>query len=194
VVYVFEYPSYVTVKRSLIIVGTIWTFSIMFASVRFIISNPEQLPSLWITSLVLTFIFPLVVIVFCYAKILKEAHKQRRQISHHGAVNREDKPTENQQRESNLNRGNTSTSKANMTVGIVVGLFVVLWLPCLVTSLIHVSISSSCLKMKLRKVWLWADLLAFLSSAINPWIYAVRNSDFREAFRYKLGTFKICNR
>ena len=32
-------------------------------------------------------------------------------------------------------------------------------------------------------VWPWVEAIAFTSSAINPLIYYLRNSDFRRAFR-----------
>ena len=42
-------------------------------------------------------------------------------------------------------------------------------------------------KCRIRKiksvVWPWVQAIAFSSSAINPLIYYLRNSDFRRAFR-----------
>lgn len=185
VVHVLKYPNYVTLKRSLVTICSIWAFSIIFGGLRLVITNSSSLPSLWLSSLILTFIIPLIIIIACYAKILKEAHKQSRQIRQQEMVSGVNDQMERQTECSSARR----KRKANVTVGIIIGLFILLWLPSLVTSLVQVSISDTCLKIKLRRVWLWVEMVAFLSSAINPWIYAVRNSEFRDAIRTKLRIF-----
>ena len=61
--------------------------------------------------------------------------------------------------------------------GIVVGLFVVCWLPSLVTSFAHYFSK----RVTWPKVWVPVEAVAFTSSAINPWVYCLRNEEFYEA-------------
>ena len=71
--------------------------------------------------------------------------------------------------------------KAAKTVSIVVGLFVVCWLPSLVTSFVHYFRKAKYYNSVYHTVWLSVEAVAFTSSAINPWVYCLRNDDFYEA-------------
>ena len=73
--------------------------------------------------------------------------------------------------------------KAIKTIGFVLGVFVVSWMPCLVLSIVHeFSASDPCTDEKLYNVaWPWIEAVALSSSAINPWVYFFRNGEFRQA-------------
>ena len=75
--------------------------------------------------------------------------------------------------------------KAIKTIGFVLGVFIVSWMPSLVLSVVHyVTASDECFYNKLLYfVSPWLAAVALTSSAINPWIYFFRNGEFREALR-----------
>ena len=55
-------------------------------------------------------------------------------------------------------------------------------MPSLVVSVVdYVTASDKCVDRRLTYVaWPCIEAIAFTSSAINPWIYSFRNSEFRE--------------
>ena len=73
--------------------------------------------------------------------------------------------------------------KAIKTIGFVLGVFIVSWMPSLVFSVVYyVTASDKCFASKLVYiVWPWLAAVGLTSSAINPWIYFFRNGEFREA-------------
>jgi hypothetical protein len=73
-------------------------------------------------------------------------------------------------------------TKYAKTLAIVIGFFVVLWLPYQVCLLLEV------LRHEKVEDWIrnYLALLSYLNSGINPWVYAYRNSDFRTAYK-KIG-------
>jgi len=75
--------------------------------------------------------------------------------------------------------------KAIKTIGFVLGVFIVSWMPSLVVSVVeYVTANDKCFRDKLRYVvWPWIVAVGLTSSAINPWIYYFRNEEFREALR-----------
>ena len=48
---------------------------------------------------------------------------------------------------------------------------------------LHVTDQSMTFKSLIDIAWPWAEAIAFTSSAINPFIYYFRNSEFRRVFR-----------
>ncbi|KPP76866.1 5-hydroxytryptamine receptor 1D-like [Scleropages formosus] len=78
--------------------------------------------------------------------------------------------------------------KATKTLGIILGAFIVCWLPFFVVTLI-MGICQACkLNPVVFDVFTW---LGYLNSLINPVIYTVFNDEFKQAFQ-KLIKFKRC--
>uniref|UniRef100_A0A8D2B220 5-hydroxytryptamine receptor 1D n=1 Tax=Sciurus vulgaris TaxID=55149 RepID=A0A8D2B220_SCIVU len=71
--------------------------------------------------------------------------------------------------------------KATKTLGVILGAFIVCWLPFFVVSLVLPICRDSCwIHPALFDFFTW---LGYLNSLINPIIYTVFNEDFRQAFQ-----------
>ena len=178
-----RYDELATNKRFLIATASLWLISLVFATVRLFTNEPQHLSILWLVMGVVTCLLPVAIITFCYVSILKSARNQVRKIL----------------RESSLRSGQVSAAwgdknsqishrKTAFTVAIVILLFILLWFPSLVTAAIQFGISGSedpkdqrTLVLLEREVWMWVSLVAYFSSATNPWIYSIRCEQFRAA-------------
>ena len=160
------YHQIVTDKRCYITIAFVWIASLSFGFSRILITNPANLPKLWMCVTIITILIPMILIIFCYSRISVIARKQCKTIARQDV-----------QRNNNLVSEGARNRKAAKTVGLVVALFFISWLPTLTTSFIHLTTKDPCRNM--RVVWLWVELIAFSSSGINPWLYSLRNRDFR---------------
>jgi 5-hydroxytryptamine receptor 1 len=70
--------------------------------------------------------------------------------------------------------------RAARTLGIIMGVFVVCWLPFFLMYVIVPFCVSCCPSDKLKNFMAW---LGYINSALNPLIYTIFNMDFRRAFK-----------
>ncbi|KAJ3606692.1 hypothetical protein NHX12_026211 [Muraenolepis orangiensis] len=77
--------------------------------------------------------------------------------------------------------------KATKTLGIILGAYIVCWLPFFIYTLL-VPVCQACFYPELFDGFTW---LGYLNSLINPIIYTMSNEDFKRAF-HKLVRFKCC--
>uniref|UniRef100_A0A8C6TLQ7 5-hydroxytryptamine receptor 1B n=1 Tax=Neogobius melanostomus TaxID=47308 RepID=A0A8C6TLQ7_9GOBI len=77
--------------------------------------------------------------------------------------------------------------KATKTLGIILGAYIVCWLPFFIYTLV-VAVCDSCFHQEIFDVFTW---LGYLNSLINPIIYTMSNEDFKQAF-HKMIRFKCC--
>lgn len=160
------YHQMVTEKRCYIAIAFVWIASLSFGFSRILVTNPANLPKLWMCVTIITILLPMILIMFCYSRISVIVRRQSKTIARQDV-----------QRSNTLVSEGLRNRKATKTVGLVVALFFISWLPTLTTSFIHMTTSDQCKNM--RVVWLWVELVAFSSSGINPWLYSLRNRDFR---------------
>ncbi|XP_041928169.1 5-hydroxytryptamine receptor 1D [Alosa sapidissima] len=78
--------------------------------------------------------------------------------------------------------------KATKTLGIILGAFIVCWLPFFVGTLVMAICKKCWFDPLLFDVFTW---LGYLNSLINPVIYTIFNDEFKQAFQ-KLIKFKSC--
>uniref|UniRef100_A0A182Q776 G-protein coupled receptors family 1 profile domain-containing protein n=1 Tax=Anopheles farauti TaxID=69004 RepID=A0A182Q776_9DIPT len=74
--------------------------------------------------------------------------------------------------------------RAARTLGIIMGVFVVCWLPFFLMYVILPFCSTCCPTSKLTNFITW---LGYINSALNPIIYTIFNLDYRRAFKRLLG-------
>lgn len=177
-----RYEELATIKRFVIATASLWLISLVFATVRLFTDEPKHLSILWLVMGVVTCLLPVVIITFCYMSIFKSARNQVRKILRESSL-RSCQSTACGDKNSQI-----SHRKTAFTIAIVIILFIVLWFPSLVTAAIQFGISASedpkdqrTFVVLERKVWIWVSLVAYFSSAINPWIYSIRCEQFRAA-------------
>ena len=174
----FRYQDIMTKKRCYTVIILVWLISLGLPFTRMSVDDPDDNHAiLWFLLTFITFVFPLFVVSFCYICIFKAARKQFRRIL-----------AGKNPRNYDENRVRTMQNfKAIKTVGFVLGVCVITWMPSLAVLLVncyYMAINQQCKDIKLNAVvWPWGEAVAFTSSAINPWIYYFRNGEFRQAFR-----------
>jgi len=126
-----------------------------------------------------SFYLPLVVMLVVYAKIYRVARRQAAEIQELERSLRaaQRTPTGRLQRRS---RRVVSDTKAVKTLGTLMGLFCVSWLPFFVIYVVKPFCASAChvpAEVEVAVTW-----LGYCNSFINPCVYAFLNRDFRSAF------------
>jgi len=143
---------------------------------RTLVGNRTNVESLWFSLTFITIVLPITVVTLCYFSIFKVGRKQANTVKkeNHQNFNRK-----------NANAHATQNFKAIKTIGFVLGVFIVSWMPSFVVSVVdYVTVSDKCIDHRLvYVVWPWIEAIAFTSSAINPWIYCFRNGEIRNSLR-----------
>ena len=169
----FRYQDIITKKRCYAVIIMVWLISLFLPFSRILVDNRTNIEKLWFSLTFITFVLPITVVVLCYFSIFKAARKQANRIQR-----------ENLQHSNEMNAPVRAIQnyKAIKTIGFVLGVFIVSWMPSLVVSVVdYVTASDKCVDHRLAYVvWPWIEAIAFTSSAINPWIYCFRNGEFRE--------------
>ena len=174
IIHPLRYHDLLTNMRCYLLIAAVWFLSFLLPCSRFFVRDDSV--ELWLSFTVITVLIPMIVIVFCSIRILKASATQSRRIN----------DITLQSQESVIRR--KKNFKAAKTVSIVVGLFVVCWLPSLVTSFTQYLSKNVVYSTAYHKVWTSVEAVAFTSSAIDPWVYCLRNTEFYEAFNR---TFRV---
>lgn len=131
-----------------------------------------------ISSSIISFYLPLVVMIFVYARVFQEAKKQLKKID------KCEGRFYNQQ-DANGKLVNRRTSKfclkehkALKTLGIIMGTFTLCWLPFFIVNIVQVMHK----EIIPSQVYTFLNWVGYVNSAFNPFIYC-RSPDFRYAFQ-----------
>ena len=167
VLYPLRYKTIVIVARFKCAVVLVWVFSSFIACLRLFIPENDY----WITAVSTVFFVPGFVISYCYFCISKEVVRQLRSIN---------------QQSGPVLASQMQNKKASITVAIVIGVFFLTALPALAFSIAEVvsDNNASCQEKQSFESWgTWALFLAYSNAALNPWIYAARKREFRDALK-----------
>ena len=172
-----RYPKLVTKKFAFIFIFFAWLISAVFAA-SYSVFEPSHffLLSYCMALLLAT--------ILMYSYIFKVAHAQRKKIV---AMRYRDKgyPSSKLCTDNQDERKTTKTlkeRKAAKTFAIVVGVFVITWIPLLVFPL---SVSKS--KRWFFEGFLWAETFSLWNSFINPYIYFARSKRYKRMALQMLG-------
>ncbi|KAJ1088571.1 hypothetical protein NDU88_001728 [Pleurodeles waltl] len=134
-----------------------------------------------ITSSIISFYVPLVIMIFVYVRVFIVATRQINLIEK-DKVRFNEPPDPNRNRRGSRRRPSRLMAikehKALKTLGIIMGTFTLCWLPFFMANIIKVFYRS----LIPRQVFLFMNWLGYVNSGFNPIIYC-RSPDFRKAFK-----------
>ena len=192
----FRYRELMTQKRAFIILGGVWIYSFMWGGLCILNWQDPDLPGIastlnnqpiaclrtepiyYTVAAALAFFVPLLIVLTAYSIILKVAITQAKAVA---ALD----PDRDKRKKANFFR----EVKATKTVALVIGAFVISWLPVFIILVISLWDKDGTKKFevnhpKLHKAIFFTFLRVLnpMNSCVNPIIYAVFNSNFRSAF------------
>ncbi|KAM7408260.1 hypothetical protein PAMA_002118 [Pampus argenteus] len=153
-----------------------------------------------ISSSLISFYIPVVIMIATYTRIYRIAQMQIRRIMSleraaeqaqnqgHG-VNRNQHQQHRNNDEASLKSSFKKETKVLKTLSIIMGVFVFCWLPFFVLNCTVPFCDPPCVSDTTFTVFVW---FGWANSSLNPVIYAF-NADFRRAFATILGCNKICS-
>ncbi|KAJ6656748.1 hypothetical protein lerEdw1_003079 [Lerista edwardsae] len=137
----------------------------------------------------LTFFLPAIAILFTYCRILLAARKQAVQVASltNNVLSAADDPTEQGHRAHSqltatsdtrkfANKHSKRALKASLTLGILLGMFFVAWLPFFVCNMVQAA--CNCVSADFFDLLTW---LGYCNSTMNPIIYPLFMRDFKRA-------------
>ncbi|XP_077589567.1 adrenoceptor beta 2, surface a [Stigmatopora nigra] len=135
-----------------------------------------------ITSSIVSFYIPLVIMVFVYSRVFQEAKRQLKKIEH--SMGRFHNNDNIKTLEANLGRGQKKVKfclrehKALKTLGIIMGVFTLSWLPFFLLNVVVAIWKVEDIDLTFRIL----NWIGYANSAFNPLIYC-RSPEFRYAFK-----------
>ncbi|XP_055062978.2 trace amine-associated receptor 9-like [Misgurnus anguillicaudatus] len=180
------YPQKITTTRTIIIICVCWFYNSVYAISIFITTSQRNytcfgecilMPTfaLEIIDLFLSFLFPCTIIITLYLRIFYVAHQQVKVIN---SLLRSGK---------HLTEGSVKTkseSKAALTLGIIVTVYLFCWIPYYSLNLTPITRMTSVISYFM----LW---MLYINSALNPLIYAIFYPWFRTSVKHILNLSKI---
>lgn len=168
---VFKYYTIITSRRCVYIVIYIWTITFLLATPRLFIHDTKALVKLYLISETFGQVLPFMIIAFCYFHIFKAATSQSKRIVAASSI-------------AALEAVEVAKrSKAAYTVGIIIGLFILLATPGLVVATMQTLSADRCRQHDLRIIWFYVAPVTLATSVFNPWVYGIRSREFRNAFK-----------
>uniref|UniRef100_A0A7N6AJG3 G-protein coupled receptors family 1 profile domain-containing protein n=1 Tax=Anabas testudineus TaxID=64144 RepID=A0A7N6AJG3_ANATE len=202
----FKYERKMTHRVAFVMIGVAWTLSILISFI------PVQLnwhrdgscvanlnKTYAISSSLISFYIPVVIMIATYTRIYRIAQTQIRRIASleraaGQAHNQGHGVTRNQQQrrpndEASLKSSFKKETKVLKTLSIIMGVFVFCWLPFFVLNCTLPFCDPPFVSDTTFTVFVW---FGWANSSLNPVIYAF-NADFRRAFATILGCNRICS-
>uniref|UniRef100_W5NN75 Dopamine receptor D7 n=1 Tax=Lepisosteus oculatus TaxID=7918 RepID=W5NN75_LEPOC len=214
----FRYERKMTRRAALVMIGVAWTLSVLISFIpvqlRWHKANGTSPPpssaklsetcdsslnrTYAITSSLISFYIPVIIMVVTYTRIYRIAQRQIRRISiqERAAEHAQNCHGNRGLPEGGLKNSFKKETKVLKTLSIIMGVFVCCWLPffilnCMVpfcNPSIHHRGQLPCVSETTFDVFVW---FGWANSTLNPVVYAF-NADFRRAFASLLGCGRLC--
>ena len=180
-------------RRALVIIATIWLYSLMFTLVGMVgwplydhivrygmcFFNIHYYYSL--VSSAVNFVLPIIVMCVIYFKIYRiahaHAHRLVQEVPSASVASCSNEDSANMTSEKKRTKRNIKAAK---TIAILVSTFLVCWMPMTIFSAVG-TLCSQCLMLNVP-VFQAFLVLAYINSALNPILYSFFNREFRESF------------
>uniref|UniRef100_A0A665VXS8 D(5)-like dopamine receptor n=1 Tax=Echeneis naucrates TaxID=173247 RepID=A0A665VXS8_ECHNA len=204
----FRYERRMTRRFAFLMIGVAWTLSVLISFIPVRLNwhraddlsahNPEDCNASLnrtyaISSSLISFYIPVLIMVGTYTRIFRIAQIQIRRISSlERAQNHRHRAST--QDESALKTSFKRETKVLKTLSIIMGVFVFCWLPffvlnCVVPFCPPDGGGAPCVSHTTFSIFVW---FGWANSSLNPVIYAF-NADFRKAFSTILGCGRYCS-
>ena len=188
-----HYESWMTTRKTVILIATVWILSVLISFVPTHLGwheSPSGLnssttdtelcifdlnPVYAVVSSSISFYIPCIVMVSIYVRLYVYARRHARTI----------RKTHTAERFHSTNGGSTrgsykvSDHKAAVTLGIIMGVFLLCWVPFFIVNPIA-AFCSTCIPKLVFQILTWCG---YVNSCLNPIIYSIFNTEFRYAFR-----------
>lgn len=199
----FRYQSMLTKCRARIVVVLVWVIAALISflpiHMKWWISDDEEAKrciedsnccefytnmAYAITSSIISFYIPLVIMVFVYSRVFQEAKRQLKKIDQSVGRFHNSDHSNLKSLEANNGRGQKKAKfclrehKALKTLGIIMGIFTLCWLPFFLLNVV-VAIWKEQHNDLAFRILNW---IGYANSAFNPLIYC-RSPEFRYAFK-----------
>ena len=192
-----QYPTIMTWRRTYIIVAAIWFSTFVYLCFLVVFTEGDDDKRLYcrtdlsVTSvgLILYVGTPVVTVLFFNYKIFKVARNQRRKIAEMWTVSEAVTSSSTTTSSCAVRRGVIRGLKTMKTFGMVIGIWLFCLTPYSIVLVIEVFIcDGSCVPLKIFIIL--GDLVG-VNSVVNPFIYGIRQKEYRNAFRQQLS--KLCS-
>ncbi|KAJ8027074.1 Adenosine receptor A2b [Holothuria leucospilota] len=187
-----HYRQWVTVRRCKVGLFVIWLLGIGFGILPIIgeLDNPNE----WVCGsqdydgavvtfhrLIAVIALPAILLVLacCYLRIFFVARRWARQAALRRQTSTGSNDSDDAERK--------STMRATVTTVMILGVFAICWLPS--SAKFFIETYADITDESLFLIQTMAEILSFMNSAINPYLYASRNRDFRRAYEKVLSRY-----
>uniref|UniRef100_A0A4W5NL96 Dopamine D1 receptor n=1 Tax=Hucho hucho TaxID=62062 RepID=A0A4W5NL96_9TELE len=215
----FRYERKMTPKVAFVMISVAWTLSVLISFIPVQLNwhkAPQDLDNCnfslnrtyAISTSLISFYIPVIIMVVTYTQIYRIAHRQIRCIAtleraaesaknRHNSMGEGDGESSISESESSFKMTFKRETKVLKTLTLIVGVFVCCWLPFFILNCMvpfcepsprGAAASFTCISPTTFDVFVW---FGWANSSINPIIYAF-NPDFRKAFSILLGCHRLC--
>jgi len=132
------------------------------------------------------FYLPMAIMLIAYWKIYKAAKRQARQISAMESQMASGVGKDSSKKKRHRNNMKRER-KAAKTLGIIMGVFLIFWMPFFTVNIVDPFIEYST-EVVVWDIFLW---LGYINSSLNPFLYGFFNRSFRRAFLMFIGC-RVC--
>jgi dopamine receptor D1 len=204
-----HYETWMTTQRSLLIISIVWVLSALISFLPIHLGwhqTPDQAPPApqdepsstpvepffcvldlnplyAVVSSLISFYVPCLVMILIYLKLYQYARKHVKSIKKTRTGPVYDTGADHRHTQSKV-----SDHKAAITLGFIMGSFLICWVPFFTINVIGAF--CHCIPPIIFSVFTW---LGYFNSTLNPVIYSIFNTEFREAFKRVL-SFARCTK